>query len=129
MGHPHALAAVARDPPRPRLMPNLDITVIPLTDMPITDMDMVFPDVALLILEDAFWERGQLRLMPNLDFTDIVTDMVFTDLITDTVLTDLVSPVILLVPLTPTEASKDWASKSAISGVFSIVSQIILNYR
>merc|ERR1739838_163699 len=100
---------------RPRLMPNLDITVIPLTDMPITDMDTVFLDVALLILEDTFWERGQLRLMPNLDFTDTVTDMVFTDLIMDTVLTDPVSPVTLLVP---TEASKDRASKSAISGIF-----------
>lgn len=110
-------------------MPNLDIMVIPLTDLPITDTDTVFPDVALLTLEDVSWEKGQLRLVPNLDFTDTVMVTVFTDLITDTVLTDLVSPVILLVPLTPTEASKDWASKSAISGVFSIVSQIILNYR
>merc|ERR1712156_43775 len=101
--HPHAGAAVARDPLM--LMPNLHIT------------DMVFPDVALPTLEVTTWERDLLKLKPNpditvMDLTDILMDLM------DIVLMDVVLLLTLPVTLSPTEVSKDSASKCAKIGVF-----------
>merc|ERR1712150_182283 len=102
---------------RLKLMPKQDITGILTMDMAITDTDMVFLDVALPTLEVASWERGQLRLMLNLDITVLDMVMDFTDLIMDTAPLDLVLPDTHLVPLSPTEVSKVSASKCAISDV------------
>merc|ERR1712241_1336322 len=102
---------------RLKLMPMQDITDILTTDTAITDTDMVFLDIALLTLEVTSWERGLLRLMPNLHITVLDMDTAFTDLISDTVLMDLVLPDTHLVPLSPTEVSKVSASKFAISDV------------
>merc|ERR1711981_142193 len=104
----------------PRLMPNLDITVIPITVTAITmalvmDMDMLSPDIATL-MSIVGLERGQLRLMPNPDIMVIPMDFTVI-LITDTVLMDPVLLDTLLVPLTFIEAPKVSASKNAISGI------------
>merc|ERR1712156_788752 len=108
--HPHAGAAVARDPLM--LMPNLHI-------MDLTDT--TFPDVALPTLEVTTWERDLLKLMLNpditvMDLTDTTLDL--TDILMDIVLMDVVLLLTLPVTLSPTEASKDLASKCAKSGVF-----------
>merc|ERR1712241_1489008 len=102
---------------RLKLMPKQDITDILTTDMAITDTDMVFLDVALPTLEVTFWERGLLRLRPNLHIMVLDMDMAFTDLISDTVFMDLVLPDTHLVPLSPPEVSRVSASKCAISDV------------
>merc|ERR1712109_140263 len=93
----------------------------------VTDMDMLSLDTATL-MSAASWERGQLRLMPNLDITDILTDLDITDtpIITDIVLSDLESLDMLVVePLLLPEALKVSASKTAIHGVLGIVAQMI----
>merc|ERR1712156_657983 len=56
----------------------------------VMDMDMLSPDTATL-MSAVSWEKGQLRLMPNLDITVILMDMDITDTptIMDTVLSDL----------------------------------------
>merc|ERR1712141_594737 len=87
-------------------------------------MDMLSLDTATL-MSAVSWERGQLRLMPNLDTTDILMDLDITDtpIIMDTVLSDLelldmLAVELLLLP----EALKVLvASKTAISGVLGIV--------
>merc|ERR1712156_1175184 len=117
--HPHAGAAVARDPLM--LMPNLHITVTDLTDTTLDLTDTVFLDVALPTLEVTTWERDLLKLMPNpdimvMDLTDTTLDL--TDILMDIVLMDVVLLLTLPVTLSPTEASKDLASKCAKSGVF-----------
>merc|ERR1712156_245298 len=117
--HPHAGAAVARDPLM--LMLNLDITVMDLTDTTLDLTDMVFLDVALPTLEVTTWERDLLKLMLNpditvMDLTDTTLDL--TDILMDIVLMDVVLLLTLPVTLSPTEASKDSASKCAKSGVF-----------
>merc|ERR1711899_690473 len=85
----------------------------------VTDMDMLSLATATL-MSVASWERGQLRLMPNLDTTDILMDLDITDtpIIMDTVLSDLESlDMLAVVPLLSPEALKVSASKTAISGV------------
>merc|ERR1712241_254474 len=106
---------------RLKLMPNLDITVMDLTDTTLDLTDMVFLDVALPTLEVTTWERDLLRLMPNpditiMDLTDTTLDLM--DILMDIVLMDVVLLLTLPVTLSPTEASKDLASKSAKIGVF-----------
>merc|ERR1712156_1020055 len=128
--HPHAGAAVVRDPLmlmpnlRLKLMPNLDIMVMDLMDTTLDLTDTVFLDVALPTLEVTTWERDLLKLMPNpditvMDLTDTTLDLmdILMDLM-DIVLMDVVWLLTLLVTLSPTEASKDLASKCAKSGVF-----------
>merc|ERR1719220_2123347 len=85
--------------------------------------DTVFLDIALPTLEVASWERDLLKLMLNpditvmdlmdttLDLTDILMDLM------DIVLMDVVLLLTLPVTLSPTEVSKDLASKCAKSGV------------
>merc|ERR1712026_415248 len=109
---------------RLRLTPNLDITVMDLMDTTLDLTDMVFLDVALPTLVVTSWERDLLKLMPNpditvmdhmdttLDLTDILMDL------TDIVHMDVVLLLTLLVTLSPTEVSKDLASKSPKWGVF-----------
>merc|ERR1711994_635422 len=120
--HPHAGAAVARDPLM--LMPNLHIMVMDLMDTTLDLTDTVFLDVALPTLEVTTWERDLLKLMLNpdimvMDLTDTTLDLtdILMDLM-DIVLMDVVLLPTLLVTLSPTEASKDLASKCAKSGVF-----------
>merc|ERR1712156_22328 len=123
--HPHAGAAVERDPLRLnlrlKLMLNLDITVMDLTDTTLDLTDTVFLDVALPTLEVTTWGRDLLKLMPNpdimvMDLTDTTLDL--TDILMDIVLMDVVLLLTLPVTLSPTEASKDSANKCAKSGVF-----------
>merc|ERR1712018_805776 len=85
----------------------------------VMDMDMLSLDTATL-MSAASWEKGQLRLMPNLDITVILMDLDITDtpIIMDTVLLDLESlDMLAVVPLLSPEAPKVSASKTAISGV------------
>merc|ERR1712193_131926 len=107
-----------------KLMPNLDITVMDLMDTTLDLTDTVFLDVALPTSEVTTWERDLLKLMPNpditvMDLTDTTLDLtdILMDLM-DIVLMDVVLLLTLLVILSPTEASKDLASKCAKSGVF-----------
>merc|ERR1719402_1546985 len=102
-------------------MLNLDIMDILMdimdTPMPmVLVMDMLSLDTATL-MSAASWERGQLRLMPNLDTTDILMDLDISDtpIIMDTVLSDLESlDMLAVVPLLSPEALKVSASKTAI---------------
>ena len=94
------------------------------TDTAITDTDMVFLDVALPTLEVTTWERDLLKLMPNpditvMDLTDTTLDLtdILMDLM-DIVLMDVELLLTLPVTLSPSEVSKDLASKCAKSGVF-----------
>merc|ERR1712241_1320558 len=87
---------------RLKLMPNLDITVMDLTDTTLDLTDTVFLDVALPTSEVTTWERDLLKLMPNPDI----------------MVMDVVLLLTLPVTLSPTEVSKDLASKSAKIGVF-----------
>merc|ERR1712241_274883 len=107
---------------RLKLMPNLDITVMDLTDTTLDLTDTVFLDVALPTLEVTTWERDLLKLMLNPDIMDLTdTTLDLTDILMDLmdiVLMDVVLLLTLLVTLSPTEASKDLASKCAKSGVF-----------
>merc|ERR1712079_940589 len=83
------------------------------------DIVMLSLDTATL-MSVASWEKGQLRLMLNLDITDIHMDMDITDtpIIMDTVLLDLeLLDMLAVVPLLSPEALKVSASKTAISGV------------
>ena len=101
--HPHAGAAVARDPLM--LMPNLHITVMDLTDTTLDLTDTVFLDVALPTLEVTTWERDLLKLMPNPDIT--VMDLMDTTLDLMDILMDLDTVVMdSLLDLSPTEAHK-----------------------
>merc|ERR1711997_93080 len=83
------------------------------------------PQVSHLLVLAAV-ARGLPRLMLNLDITDILMDLTVTSMdlmvilmdLMDTVLMDVESLDTLPVHLSLTEVSKDWASKSAISGVF-----------
>merc|ERR1711963_761210 len=124
--HRNASDAVARD--QLRLMLNLDITdiLMDIMDTPmlmVTDMDMLSLDTATL-MSAVSWERGQLRLMRNLDLMDL--DTTDTPIIMDTVLLDLELLVMLaVVPLLLPEALKVSASKTTINGILCIVSQMI----
>merc|ERR1719384_2711523 len=84
------------------------------TPMPmVTDMDILSLDTATLMSAES-WERGQLRLMPNLDIMDILMDMDITDtpIIMDTVLLDPESlGMLVVVPLLLPEAPKVLANK------------------
>merc|ERR1712223_2221019 len=76
-------------------------------------MDMLSLDTATL-MSVASWEKGQLKLMLNLDIMDILMDMDITDtpIIMDTVLLDLESLDMLVVePLLSPEAPKMLANK------------------
>merc|ERR1711963_782036 len=76
--------------------------------------------LAAVAMSVASWERGQLRLMQNLDIMDILMDLDITDtpIIMDTVLLDLESlDMLAVVPLLSPEALKVLASKTAISGL------------
>merc|ERR1712062_961321 len=95
----------------------MDIMDTPM--LMVMDTDMLSPDIATL-MSAAFWERGQLRLMPNLDIMDILMDLDTTDtpIIMDTVLSDLeLLDMLAVVPLLLPEAPKVSASKTAIFGV------------
>merc|ERR1712112_779009 len=92
----------------------MDIMDTPM--LMVMDMDMLSPDTATL-MSVVSWERGQLRLMPNLDIMDILMDLDITDtpIIMDIVLSDLESLDMLAVePLLLPEALKVLASKTAI---------------
>merc|ERR1712141_106646 len=85
----------------------------------VMDTDMLSPDTATL-MSAASWERGQLRLMPNLDIMDILMELDITDtpIIMDTVLLDPESlDMLVVVPLLSPEALKVSASKTAIYGI------------
>merc|ERR1712047_137789 len=72
------------------------------------DTDMLSPDIATL-MSAASWERGQLRLMPNLDIMDILMelDIMDTPIIMDTVLLDPeLLDMLAVVPLLLPEALK-----------------------
>merc|ERR1719340_18182 len=97
---------------RLKLTLNLDITVMDLMDTTLDLTDTVFLDVALPTSEVTTWERDLLKLMPNpdimvMDLTDTTLDLM------DIVLMDEVLLLTLPVTLSPTEASKDLASKCA----------------
>merc|ERR1719340_131639 len=101
---------------RLKLTLNLDITVMDLMDTTLDLTDTVFLDVALPTLEVTTWERDLLKLMPNpditvMDLTDTTLDLM--DILMDIVLMDVVLLLPLPVTLSPTEASKDLASKCA----------------
>merc|ERR1712080_172606 len=102
-----------------RPMPSLDITVTPIMVMAITmvlvtDMDMLSPDIATLM--SIVLERGQLRLMLNLDITVIPMDFTVILMDIDTMLMDRVSLDTPLVPLTFTP-QVPLANKNAMSGI------------
>merc|ERR1712223_2134733 len=84
------------------------------TPMPmVMDTDMLSPVTATL-MSAASWERGQLRLMPSLDITDILMELDITDtpIIMDIVLLDPESLDMLVVePLLSPEAPKVSANK------------------
>merc|ERR1712150_216974 len=103
---------------RLKLMLNLDIMVMDLTDTTLDLTDTVFLDVALPTLEVTTWERDLLKLMPNPDITVTDTTSDLTDILMDIVLMDVELLLTLLVTLSPTEVSKDSASKGAKSAVF-----------
>merc|ERR1712228_1054712 len=130
--NPHAGVAVARD--LLMLMPNLHIlmdimdTTLDLMDILTDSMDTVLMDLLLPLMNTEAHkdseERGQLRLKPNPVILDILMDLstTFMDLMDipldfmDTALMDVELPHTLLVHLSPTEVSKDLASKIAIRG-------------
>merc|ERR1712156_1362141 len=85
----------------------MDIMDTPM--LMVMDMDMLSLDIATL-MSAASWERGQLRLMPNLDITDM--DITDTPIIMDTLLLDPESLDTLVVePLLSPEAPKVLANK------------------
>merc|ERR1712223_2337443 len=97
----------------------MDIMDTPM--LMVMDTDMLSPDTATL-MSAASWERGQLKLMPNLDITVFhitvilmdIMDMDITDTptIMDTVLSDPESLAMLVVePLLSPEAPKVLANK------------------
>merc|ERR1719328_585295 len=56
----------------------MDIMDTPM--LMVMDMDMLSPDTATLMLVVS-WEKGQLRLMLNLDITDILMDIMDTPML------------------------------------------------
>merc|ERR1711899_697640 len=89
----------------------MDIMDTPM--LMVMDMDMLSLDTATL-MSAASWEKGQLRLMPNLDITVILMDMDITDTptIMDIVLLDPESLDMLVVePLLSPEVPKVLANK------------------
>merc|ERR1712088_1003002 len=85
-------------------------------------MDTAFLDVALPTLEVATWEKDLLKLNPDITVMDLMdTTLDLTDILMDIELMDEELLLTLLVTLSPTEVSKDSASKIAKSGVFRTV--------
>merc|ERR1712109_271650 len=104
----------------------MDIMDTPM--LMVMDMDMLSLDTATL-MSAVSWEKGQLRLMLNLDITDIIMDMDITDtpIIMDTVLLDPESlDTLVAEPLLSPEVPKVSANKDdTIHSIPCIVTQMI----